>query len=167
MTYSGFTQWVSCTKILHCRHLYCSYSYHLPATLTVICRAGFSESEALVQGCDGGTTSLHFLPHSLFALPSPSYPLFPFPSPSPSLLPFPFSHPIPFSPILFLPLSTSRSPTPLVQAGGLGSTASSPSWSGRSLVAKWFVMHFELKRAFPVIAIYTEFSHSTTLLSYH
>ena len=106
----------------------------------------------------------------LIPFPPPlPYPLSPFsfifhiPSSLPllSCLPLPLPPPLPFPSYL----STSRGLTSLVQVlvGGLGSAVSSPSQSGRSPPAKWFAVHFELRRVLlQVIAIYTELFCETT-----
>ena len=67
--------------------------------------------------------------HLPFLLPSPP---FPFPSPP---LPSP-----PFCPLPFLPLPLEVGP--LIAARGFGGRFSSPSGSGRSPAAKWYLVNF-------------------------
>ena len=100
---------------------------------------------------DGGSFFLNYGP--LPVPSSPSLPI-PFPFPSPPSLPLPFR---PFSLPSFPSPPLSRpppgGPNPLTAAKGLGERLSSPSVSGRSLAAKRFLVHFELKGAILVLAI--------------
>ena len=91
------------------------------------------------------------------------------PSPSLSSLSFPLHSPIPFSHFLSpspSPPSLLLSPFPFSPVPSLipspSRAVSSPSGSGRSPAAKRFLVHLELKRALPEMAVYIEIFCETT-----
>ena len=67
--------------------------------------------------------------------------------------------PLPLLPPLPLPLEVG----PLIVARGLGERFSSPSGSGRSQAAKWYLANFRLKISPLVATIFGSFSGNETL----